>query len=139
MSTSMRGWLMGMSWCYESWRTNDHLLALSASATRRTIIVVAESRMGVQAMADNDYFSIVLEAMKKKATYSKSLRGWVLSRMQAQLTLLDYVELLQLQLAPAPSLLKEGERMGLWELRADIEVGAPIVVIKDLSGTTVTE
>jgi hypothetical protein len=82
-----------------------------------------------EVMTLDDYFDLVLQVMKKQATYSEARRAWVISRTSAQFTLLDHLDYLPNRFATAPDLLKEGVRRGLWEVGVD-EPRRTVVIIK---------
>lgn len=79
-------------------------------------------------MTLDEYFDIMLQAMRAQATYSDSLRAWTISRTRAQFILIDHMDLLPNQFASAPELFHEGMRRRVWSMNAE-GYRPPIVVL----------
>lgn len=77
-----------------------------------------------------NYFDLVLRAMQKHAIYSEPHHGQIISRVRAQLILLEHMNQLDPPFVSPPELLKEGARRELWKMDIELERKSPIVVMK---------
>ncbi|WP_147293342.1 hypothetical protein [Dyella monticola] len=78
----------------------------------------------------NAYFDLVMQSMRKHAIYSEPRSARVISRVRAQLILLDHMDQLDSPRASPPELLEEGARRELWEMDIEAERKMPVLVMK---------
>lgn len=81
-------------------------------------------------MIHDDYFRLMLRAMRRHARYSPEQRSWVIPSLDTKVIALEHWAQLPFACESFEDFLCEGMQRGLWEVNMDVKTGMNVVVMK---------